>query len=94
MPQSSEEKRDRFRRMFPDRCERIAKTATLLVNCTNKSNYEWDKDLVARCWVELAKVFRTVAKSYGVDFDVTLNGYEVEHLDATKRLQDQVKFDV
>lgn len=94
MPQSSEEKRDRFARMFPDRCRRLAKTATLLVNCTKKSQYEWDKDVVARCWVEVAKVFRTVAKSYGVEFVVTLNGYEVEYLNTSKKLQDQVSFDL
>ena len=53
MPQSVEEKTTRFKKIFPPRVEKLIDGLRLLGNCTNKSNYEWNKDLVKRAWIEI-----------------------------------------
>ena len=88
MPQSSEEKRDRFKRMFPPRVEKLVKTMGLLENCTSKSNYEWNDDLVQRAWVEIAKSLRDTAKAYDLELDISLNGNEVQFIDTSKPLSE------
>ena len=94
MSQSISEKKDRFSRIFPKRVETLVKTADLLVNCTSKSNYEWNEDTVKRVWIEVAKVFKTAARAYGLELTVMLNGDEVEFLDTSKKLEEQVQLEL
>ena len=84
MAQSSEEKRDRFARMFPPRVEKLVDQMRLLENCTSKSNYEWTEDTVKRAWVEIAKRLQDTAKAYDMDLTVMLNGDEVEFIDTSE----------
>lgn len=84
MAQSSEEKRDRFARMFPPRVEKLVDTMRLLENCTAKSNYEWDEDLVKRSWLEVAKRLQETAAAYDLKLDISLNGDQVHYIDTTE----------
>ena len=87
MPQPLEERQDRFKRMFPPRIETLVKTLKLLGNCTNKSNYAWNQDLVKRAWIEVAKKLEDTAALYDVEFTVTVDGEPVITIDTTEPLQ-------
>lgn len=84
MTQSLEEKRDRFKRIFPPRVEKLVDQFRLLENCTSKSNYEWDTDLVKRSWIEIAKCLQVTAQSYDLELEITLDGDEVQYLDTSE----------
>jgi len=72
--------KQRFAKYFPDRVQKLVKTLELLENCTNKHNYEWNKNLIHDCFVELAKHFRATAHAFGIDWEVSINGENVELL--------------
>lgn len=74
MPQSIAEKRDRFARMFPDRVEKAMKQFQLISNCSSKSNYDYDRDTVAKVWVHLLGAMMESADDYGLDIDFSING--------------------
>ena len=74
MPQSTAEKRDRFARMFPDRVEKAVKQFQLISNCSSKSNYDYDRDTVAKVWVHLLDAMMNSADNYGLDIEFTVNG--------------------
>lgn len=84
MAQSSEEKRDRFARIFPPRVEKLVDTMRLLENCTSKSNYEWTEDTVKRSWIEIAKRLQETAAAYDLKLDISLNGDQVHYIDTTE----------
>ena len=86
MPQPLEERQDRFKRMFPPRVETLVKTLKLLGNCTNKSNYDWNQDLVKRAWIEIAKKLQDTAGRYDMDLTIHLNGDEINTLDTAEPL--------
>ena len=64
----------------------LVKTLKLLGNCTDKSNYHRDEDLVKRCWIEIAKKLEDTAALYEIDFQVTLNGEPVAFIDTSEPL--------
>ena len=80
------EKRDRFSRLYPARVEKLIKTLEIVENCSNKSNYEFDEDLVKRTWIEIGKQFEQVSKAFDVDFQITLDGQELRDYDTSKPL--------
>ena len=80
MPQSQAEKRSRFARMFPDRVEKAVKQFQLISNCSSKSNYDYDRDTVAKVWVHLLDAMMTSADDYGLSIDFTLNGKTLSEL--------------
>lgn len=82
-------KRDRFSRLFPDRAKKLLKSLEVLENCSNKSNYEFNEDLVQRCWVEIGKQFEQVAQSFDIDLHITLDGKGLKAYDTSKPLEDQ-----
>ena len=88
MPQSSEEKRDRFSRMYPSRVDTLVKTLRLIENCTNRSNYEWDQDLVKRSWIEIGQCFTEVAGAYKIKFNLEVDGKPLVEYDTTKPLEE------
>ena len=90
MPQSSTEKRDRFVRIFPPRVERLVDQLRKLENCTNRSNYEWDEDMVKRAWIEIAKAFRYSANAYGIDLQISLDGEEVQNINTQSAVPDRL----
>ena len=74
MPQSTAEKRDRFARMFPDRVEKIVHQFKLISNCASTSNYDYNRDTVAKVWVHLLDAMMTSADDYGLDIEFKING--------------------
>jgi hypothetical protein len=74
MPQTPAEKRDRFARMFPDRVEKAVKQFQLISNCSGSSNYDYDRDTVAKVWIHLLEAMRASADDYGLDIDFKING--------------------
>ena len=74
MPQSIAEKRDRFARMFPNRVEKIVHQFKLISSCSRKSDYDYDKDTVAKVWVHLLGAMAKSADDYGLDIDFKING--------------------
>lgn len=78
------EKKARFARMFPPRVEKLIDQLRLLSNCTNTSSYEFDKDLVKRCWIEIGKRLELTAKEFGVSFKVTLDNKPLSEYDTSK----------
>ena len=87
MPQPLEERQDRFKRMFPPRVETLIKTLKLLGNCTNKSNYAWNHDLVKRAWVEIAKQLEKTADLYEIDLSVMVDGESASLIDTSEPLE-------
>ena len=76
MPQSLEERTDRFARIFPHRVEKLVKSFDLLGNCTSKSSYAWDDQLVRKVWVHILVAVTETAKSYGLSVEFTVDGLE------------------
>ena len=81
------ERKDRFGRIFPPRVEKLVKSLELLDNCSNKSSYEWNEDLVKRAWLEIAKKLIRGARSFGLELEVRLNGTDVRDADTAKKLK-------
>jgi hypothetical protein len=74
MAQTTADKRDRFSRIFPDRIEKIVKQFQLISNCSATSNYDYDRDTVAKVWVHLLDAMMDSADDYGLDIAFTVNG--------------------
>ena len=87
MPQSTTEKRERFSRIFPARVDKLIDTIRLIGNCTSKSNYSWNEDVVKRVWIEIAKHLKTAAKDYDLELTVMVNGDEVQYVDTSQPLE-------
>lgn len=88
MPQSTKEKKERFGRMFPNRVKTLIKTLQLLENCTNKSNYDWNEDLVQRAWVEIGLELINTCSAYDMDLKILLDGKLLSEYDTTQPLQE------
>ena len=80
MSSETNDKKERFSRLFPKRVEALVKQLDILSNCSNKSSYEFDTDLVHRCWVEIAKHLQSSAKCFGLDMIITVNGKNVREI--------------
>ena len=74
------EKENRFARMFPPRALKIKDQLRILGNCSNKHNYEWNKDKVKRVMLGLAQVLVAQAKKFELQLELTYNGSPVENL--------------
>lgn len=79
------EKQDRFKRLFPKRVEALIRTLKVVTNCSVKSSYEWNQDLIRRTWIEIAKHFVSSARCYGVDFIVTVDGQDCREVDTSSK---------
>ena len=84
---TEQEKKQAFNRIFPPRVEKLIKALDVLSNCSNKSGYIWDQDLVHDVFITIARIFQEKAKLFGVKFEVLVNGEEVDYteLKSTKR---------
>lgn len=74
MPQSTEEKRSRFARMFPPRIEKIVDQFRVIGNCANPSNYDFDRERVAKVWIHVLCAMVDAAEGFGLKLDFTING--------------------
>lgn len=72
-------KRDNFSRLFPPAVEKLIDRLRVVKQKSVKGNYAWDQDLVHDAWVEIAKIFALTAASFGVKFEVMVDGTEVDY---------------
>ena len=66
--------------MFPDRVEKVVKQFQLIRNCTNKSNYEWDRDTVAKVWCHILQAMIESAEDYGLKVSFTINDLTISEV--------------
>jgi len=66
-------RRERFARIFPARVDMLRDTLRKISNCSNRTNYEWNNDLVQNAWILIAEEFTDTAAQYGVDFRVEVS---------------------
>jgi len=72
-------KRANFSRLFPPAVEKLIDRLRVVKQKSVKGNYAWDQDLVHDAWVEIAKIFALTAASFGVKFEVMVDGTEVDY---------------
>ena len=77
MAQTSSDKKDRFSRIFPDRVEKLVKQFQLISNCSASSNYEYDRETVAKVWTHILDAMMNSAEDYGLDIAFTINGKDL-----------------
>ena len=51
-----------------------------------KGNYAWDQALVHDSWVQIAKIFALTADSFGVKFEVLVDGVEVDYAESKSKV--------
>ena len=81
------EKKANFSRLFPPAVEKLIDRLRVVKQKSVKGNYAWDEALVHDAWVQIARIFAQTADSFGVKFEVLVNGVEVDYTEpkATKR---------
>ena len=84
---NEQNKRENFSRLFPPAVEKLLDRLRVVKQKSAKGNYSWDQALVHDTWVQIARVFAQTAESFGVEFEVLVNGTEVEYAEpkSTKR---------
>lgn len=58
------EKRQRFEKVASNRVQRILDTLTLLQNCSNRNNYEYDENDVEHMFSEISKKIKETKAAY------------------------------
>ena len=61
---SVEEKRERFKRVAENRTNRIIESIRLLGNCSNRSNYEYSDEDVAKIFSAIEKELKQAKLKY------------------------------
>jgi len=81
------EKKANFSRLFPPAVEKLLDRLRVVKQKSAKGNYAWDEALVHDAWVQIARIFAQTAESFGVKFEVLVNGEEVDYAEpkSTKR---------
>jgi len=74
------EKENRFARMFPPRALKIKDQLRILGNCSNKQNYEWNREKVKRVMLGLAQVLVAQSKKFELNLELTYDDLPVEVL--------------
>lgn len=80
MAQSQQEKRQRFARMFPPRIEKLVDQFRVIGNCSNKSNYDYNAETVAKVWIHIIDSMCEAGEKYGLNFQFTINGKSLSEL--------------
>lgn len=78
-------KRENFSRLFPPQVEQLVKRLEVLGKKSSKGSYLWDQDLVHDAWVQIARIFIETAQGFGVNFEVLVDGTEVEYTPPKKK---------
>ena len=84
---NEQSKRENFSRLFPPAVEKLLDRLRVVKQKSAKGNYSWDEALVHDAWVQIARIFAQTAESFGVEFEVLVNGTQVEYTEpkSTKR---------
>ena len=72
-------KRENFSRLFPPAVEKLLDRLRVVKQKSAKGNYSWDQALVHDTWVQIARIFAQTAESFGVEFEVLVDGTQVEY---------------
>ena len=75
---TEQSKKETFNRVFPPRVGKMIKALEVMSNCSNKSSYAWNQDLIHDVFVTIARIFAETADAFGVSFVVMVDGVEVE----------------
>lgn len=70
-------KRERFARIFPKRATNIREQFRILGNCSNRTNYEWDQNMVNLFFAYILQEMITTSKSFGIDMTAKVGGKDV-----------------
>lgn len=83
---TDQEKKANFSRLFPPAVEKLLDRLRVIKQKSAKGNYAWDQALVHDSWVQIARIFAQTADSFGVKFEVLVDGIEVDYAEPkTKR---------
>ena len=88
----SQEKADRFKRMFPPRMKQLDNQIRLVKNCSNKDGYEWGfTDTIPTFFIVIFHNLTLCAKKFGLDVDVRIEGRDIEEVfeDAQDKFNEQ-----
>lgn len=77
---TDQDRREAFSRIFPPRVEKLIKALEVMSNCSKKSGYVWNQDLVHDVFVTIAQIFARTAEGFGVKFEVLVDGVEVDYV--------------
>ena len=92
----SQEKADRFLRMFPPRMKQLDKQIRLIENCSRKDGYEWGfTDTVPTFFIVIFNKLTICAKKFGLDVVVKIEGRDIEEVyeDANDKFQERLNDD-
>ena len=78
-------KRENFSRLFPPAVEKLVDRLRVVKQKSAKGNYAWTQELVHDTWVEIAKQFIDCAQSFGVEFEVLVDGTEVQYTEPKRK---------
>jgi hypothetical protein len=78
-------KRENFARLFPPAVEKLTDRLRVVKQKSAKGSYSWDQDLVHDTWVEIAKHFADCADAFGVQFEVLVDGTEVQYAEPKRK---------
>lgn len=67
-------KKERFARIYPARVETLIDTLRKIENCSSKSGYAWNEEIVHATWIEIGRRFSAAAKCFGVKFEIYIDG--------------------
>ena len=71
-------KRENFARLFPPAVDKLTDRLRVVKQKSAKGNYSWDQDLIHDTWVQIARAFAETADAFGVQFEVLVDGTEVD----------------
>ena len=89
----TQEKADRFIRMFGPRIKQLDKQIQLVQNCSRKDGYEWGfTNAVPIVFIVLFRNLTVCAKKFGLDVDVKVEGRNIEDVyeDANDKFQNNL----
>ena len=80
------EKKANFSRLFPPAVEKLLDRLRVVRQKSVKGNYAWYQALVHDSWVQIAKIFAQTADSFGVKFEVLVDGVEVDYAESKSKV--------
>ena len=78
-------RRANFSRLFPPAVEKLLDRLRVVKQKSAKGNYAWDQALVHDAWVQIARIFALTADSFGVKFEVLVDGTEVDYVESKSK---------
>ena len=72
-------KRENFARLYPPAVEKLVDRLRVVKQKSAKGNYAWDQAVVHDSWVQIARIFIDTAAAFDVEFDVLVDGDQVEY---------------